>query len=679
MRQPLAHTRVLITVLGLTCLNAPSSEAWAQMDPNIQKLMGEPMEAKKEAPVAVDQSKLARTELEELNLQVDWRLFKTVLDAGGDATPNLSKVRETGTSIGHYMLPARAWSATSLIERRVRQGVMDPSEAAEAMELVEGLARELPYPTLSRAYLVGTRDIGKAFGLWSKGIRKAAAWPETAYALQFNLIVAALLGVLLASLMYTTAHLLRYFSVFASDLLRVLPRGFSSAQAAIVIVALICVPALLMQSPLLAVFILLALFSSVQQLRERLPTLLIFSTLAALPAAEAHLSTLMSWNEAPARQWMQDQYTHCDDECTQRLVAERDELGEPDPLLDYTLMLAHFRAGRDAQVSDLVQAEAVATWPAPLRAYGLNVLGAATLALGDTEASMPLFEQAERLDPLSPQASLNRMHVFHMLQDQEQAAAAYEVATARDEETTRWLLAREHADVNAVVFVAPAPLDMFTEHAAANPVEVRPFIAQVWPFIAGPRIPMEWALYLGVLGVFVCLASIPLAAGRRISTVCPSCGLARDPEAGKSSANHPYCTMCYTTLMAGASMSYDERNRNEARIHSRRSYQSGMRRLLSVIPGAGHIFAGWANFGFLLVFLVGAGSWLAFNPHGLWRPADALLRADWFGTVALGFSMLGFASLFGAYGLLRDMSQAPVRTRQYDINQHSDDAAEVRP
>ena len=74
------------------------------------------------------------------------------------------------------------------------------------------------------------------------------------------------------------------------------PSGFSSNQGVIVLLALIIVPGLLLQSPLLSALLLLMGFAIVQQPRERVVTAAIFGLLLALPMIERQLSDMLTWS-----------------------------------------------------------------------------------------------------------------------------------------------------------------------------------------------------------------------------------------------------------------------------------------------------------------------------------------------------------------------------------------------
>lgn len=663
-------SRLLAPTLVLSLLFV-SADAFAQKTQRDKKLEGmvEALEFERDPG---ERKPLTASTVDPVSLGVHWRLYKRVLSEGKSGVDELQALRDGVTSVGTRNDASRAFAAIALVRQRHAEGTLSASAAADSLEQVARLAPNLPHPHLARAWLLIKADPGRLGDIvrsMTTGWELAYRWPDTSIPQRFNLLVFALLAFAGASLLFLLAQLVRQFGVLSYDLVRLLPTGFSSNQAVILLLAAIIVPGLLLQSPLLSAVLLLAAFGVIQQPRERVVTGAIFALLLALPMIEEHLSDTLTWSTGTSRHLLQTQYAECDDACFEHLDAMRRESEAHDVVLDYTYWLQVYRRGQPGRIIDpeagLALSE-VESWPGAVKGHGLNLLAAAHIARDHPEDATELLARAEKLLPGDPSPSLNMLRAQQMIGDQEAARQALDRANDRDLEVTLEHLDLDRRDVNSFLRVSPLPAPLFwTRHRRANDQQVD-LVTRFWPYLAGTKVPLGWSQYMGGAGLLLLLLTLPLALRCHVSTPCPSCGLARAPEDGAKNGDHAYCMSCYRTFITGASMEYQARVASEEALSQRRQLQSLTRRGLSAIaPGSGHVSAGYAIGGFLLSFVLLFGVALLVRAGGIWRPPEDLIYVDWFGWSALGWALIAISFLIGFYVASRDIQPAPVKIRTH--------------
>ncbi len=661
--------RVLVALLLALWIALPSS-AWAQDSaPNLDDIIADTnLDPANQAEPEDTSGLIGASQVDRLNLQMQWRVWKTLVVEGKGGADNLDTYRQSSISMGRTNSPAEAFAAITLIERNHADGTLPTAEALAAYDRVVGLAPDLPYPWLARArFFAREGEIGAAATSFREGVSRSVAWPDTSFPWRFNLIIVALFGVLGAALSYLLVHLVRSFSVTAYEIQRYLPAGITSGQVSVMLIALVLVPGLVLRSPLLSAVTALGLLALTQQPRERVASFVIFGVLAGLPSIESYLTKLLPYADSPATSLLAAQYTGCDERCVAELDARREAEGG-DPLLDYTLLLSRYRLGQTEKVIDTTSPDQILKWPDPLRGLGLNVYGASFVALDRSAEAVEHLRAASKALPESAAPALNEMRAHQSLDDTASADAAFDVATTRDNETALAHMALRQRDVNSWLLVENAPLELFEGHLlAADAPEDLAIIARFWPFLAGSRVPFAWALYLGIAGIALACLTLPTTLKAGTSTVCPSCGGPRDPEDGLRNGDHQYCSDCYDTFVAGARLTYHERVANETSLGSRRRGLMFIRRFFSaLLPGTGHAMAGYGAFGFTLMFLWVSALGVLARQYGVWRAPQELAPTVWVELGMIAWGTLGLAFLIGLYGAARDIPMADVRTRKYN-------------
>jgi hypothetical protein len=198
-------------------------------------------------------------------------------------------------------------------------------------------------------------------------------------------------------------------------------------------------------------------------------------------------------------------------------------------------------------------------------------------------------------------------------------------------------------DNNSFLLVEALPPGHFWQAFTQRPREVVevPIVGQMWPYLAGPSIPLGYATGLGLLGFLLAVTGTSLVAQRKTSSPCHRCGMARDPDDVDITEGHPDCLLCYQTFVGGVSLDFGTKRAAKQLLSSRAGTQDMMRRLgAALMPGAGHSLAGHAVLGFTLSLLTMLGALILYAPQGIWRGPVDLMGLDWTGITTLGLPLL---------------------------------------
>ena len=581
--------------------------------------------------------------IKRVNLGVHWQLVLKVVSEGQPAKDEIIALREHLLSMGVENDPAYMMALIKHIDDLYAEGKIPTNVAADNFKAAHILAPNYPHAHLAHArHLLrhSPAQVGAETKSIIKGWKLTKNWNDTSLPLTYNLSLFALAGAALAAVVFIFMQMIRYFSVLSYDAVRILPKGFSSVQGVLALLAIILVPGLLLQSPLIALCTLLILLSTVQQPRDRIGSIAIFAFLAVLPFAQTTLSPMLTWNVGSSQQLMHAQYNGCDTQCTKLWTLRQQESTQHDLVLDYTSWLLMYRDGQTAQLVEQQEdiSNTINSWPAVPKGQALTILGASLIAQNKPEDAIPLLEQAATLTPKSLAPDLNIMRAAQMTGDREQARAALDRANTKDLQVTKEFLSLEIRDVNSKLRVESLPTKIFWNRHKAEykDTQIRT-IEPVWPLVAGPHLDFQTtSLWIGLAGMLIALLTIPLPLTYRCSTPCPSCGLARDPKDSISNANHAYCLSCYESFVMGSTMSYNERVESDAMLQSRRNRQSAARRYLSLlIPGSGHLLTGYGTIGLLMVWFFGTAVLILLKHTGFWRSPADLIFEDWTGITVI--------------------------------------------
>jgi tetratricopeptide (TPR) repeat protein len=533
------------------------------------------------------------------------------------------------------------------------------------------MAPDMPYPEHAYSAHLVQNNLGRMpaiVGSYHRGIQKAFDWLDTRLSWELKLTAAALVSFLVALLFFLLAQLLRYFGIVAYDCARLLPRGFSSNQTVILIVALVIVPGLLLRSPLVSILLLLATLSLVQRVNERLVTVAIFAVLFFLPTLDQRMSDQVQWPGSTTQKLVHAQYIHCDAPCVAGLEAQWLDSGDADPIVSYTLALTQYRQGSPERLANVIEVlEGREQWPEAMQASVENLHGATLVAQAKPDEAIVHLEKAKKLDPTSPAAPYNLMRAYQMQNEGAPAEAALDEAISVNLQAVRTHLEMERRDVNSFLLVEPLNSEMFWQRHRDQASEHVSVIAPVWSALSGPKVPLDRAPLIGIIGALIVLLSLPLYLFARASSPCPKCGLARDPTDAPQTGNHRYCLPCYHTFVSGASLDYNARVHNEHVLGRRERFQDIMRRVLSVImPGTGHSQAGHGLGGFTITLLTVFGAIILFRPMGLWRPPFELFTDNWGAQKTIAWLLVSVGIFFALAAAARGISptETTKRTRK---------------
>ena len=588
-----------------------------------------------------------------LNIDVQWRLWKRVANEGRSGSTEIVALQNDALSLGVPALPA--YQAALLAATRSPSFEFSASQKEEILESAQHLASHLPYPQFEIANLRLREDplsLHRAIASYFNGIAIGYEWLDTRinWALRGILLLLIALGV--SFLGFLLAQLLRYFGIAAYDGTRILPRGFSSTQTVILLVALVLVPGLVLQSPLLSLILLLLLVIPFQQLNERLISLVFLSVLASLPWIDQQAGRFVTYPGSEAQQLLHAHHHGCfQPECLSWL---QERAKTDDQVAGYALATHRFRTASHAEMASL---ESFLAEHAPstttLRGPWLNLYGATLIARGKSEQALDVLDDAIAWSPSDPAPYFNQMRALQILGDYDQSYRVLEEALGRNLPLVSRRLQTTRRDPPSFLMISPIPAHViWVHHQAAdqNPSLITPF----WTAVAGEKVPVSWGLPLGLVGVVLIFLSLPLYLRRKLSTPCPKCSLARDPTDAEDTNHHQYCLPCYQTFVSAAHLDYNTRIHSESALGRRDRFQGLLRRLLSLIlPGTGHILGGHAIRGTLAIMVLTLGLTLLVFPNGLWRLPLALLSEDGGGLMILAWVLISIGATFGLNGLLR--------------------------
>lgn len=588
-----------------------------------------------------------------VNLQVNWRLFKRVLEKGEPGAEQLEALARDGNSYGRPQQISYSFAVTTQA-----MGSQDPEAAYALFESAQDLAPKFPYPHFAEARWIVMNDIGqftRAAVAYARGVEMGIEWADMAFPWALKLLLYALLAFFTASLLFMLGQVIRQFGIVAFDATRILPKGFSSNQTVVILVGVVLVPGILLQSPLVAAIALLALASIPQRLHERVVSGLVFASLILLPNIDAWLTNLATYQGSQSQLLFRVQHTGCDDACIEDLEHRLENDGEND-LLRYTVLLANYRTGERARIERVAEEALSHEWTPEIAGHAQNLGGAALVARARTDEAVEVLQEARYALPLSPAPVFNVMRAHQMNDRLEEASSALTEASSRDVRRVNRYLSYDRRDVNSYLMVEELPTSVFWKHHLTSEPAFKP-IQPFWRSLAGPKVPFEKGPLLGWAGIIVLLLGAPLALGRKTSTPCPRCGMARDPsEAAAKTGNHRFCTSCYKTFVTGSGLDYHARIYNERVLTRRESAQSLARRFLSVItPGMGHHLAGRPDIGFPLTFSLVFGALLVWRPMGIIRPTQEIVWAHWAGEVVIAWVLIIIAATIALNAAGRDV------------------------
>ncbi len=641
----------MVTLLALFVFSTP---VLAQRDSSLEKLLDNANAEGK----AVDTSPVPKSTVADVNLQVHWQLWKSVLQKGKPGLDELKALEHDGRSLGRVNQTTKALGVMAMALQQ-----KDVAHGHEMFLAAQRLAPDLPYPYFAHARYLMDRDLA-AFPRWitaaSKGYQVAWSWPNTRFPWALKFLIFGILAILGAAFSFLIAQTVRQFGIVAYDLARLLPRGFSSNQTVVLLLAVVLVPGVLLKSPL-AVLLTLALVVSVaQRWNERLVSLALFAVIGCLPLIDKLADDLASYSGSPAQALVAAQYVTCDAGCVEDLHA-RQQAAPEDRYILFTELLAEFRKGDAKGHKRVIEEVSSRDWPADLQSYVENLAGASELALGEPKKAILWLQKAEAGMAMEAAPAFNLMRAHQMSDDFDGASAALTKATDRNLDQVAQYLTYERRDVNSFLMAPGLPLSTFWDYHLATPRDQRSIILPYWKVLAGTDVGLEKATMLGAIGFgFVLLGGL-VRLRAKMSTPCPRCGLARDPRDDKTTGAHHLCLPCYRTFVTGAGMDYQARVYNERVLGGRLRFQSGLRRILSVFaPGTGHHLAGRSLSGLSIGVSFILGLLLAFFPLGIVRPASELLSNNWGGTSSLGWLMVSVTCVIVVGAVVRGVDSVQV-------------------
>ena len=646
MRLKLLHALLLLTII-LSFTPVASAQDDASMNDMLEQIGAQKGKGFDRSPVDAPTGVSA-------NRNVHWKVFKKAHADGQAGEEPLKALAEGGRSVGQPNQVEFAMAVAALAP-----GAPEYDIGRQMFVGAQKLAPDLPYPyLLETSYVIGEQPAKLPHWVkpWIKGMRVGAVWPDTMYPWLLKILLYLVIAAAAASAVFVLGQFVRNFGIVAYDFARLLPRGFSSNQASLLLVAALVVPALIMRSPIVAVFAALAMCTLVQRPAERVVSLLVFGLIAALPQIDQSLAQIASYPRSVTQRVVHAQWIGCSDGCLEDLEALANEAPD-DQILKYSVLLAEYRTGRRSSLERVIEEVGSTEWDPELKRLAFNLGGAAYVARAKPREAIDWLQEAA--GGLRPSAAphFNQMRAHQMLQDEDGAASSLQDAGRADIDRVAVYLDLDRRDVNSFLMVDAVPLRVLSQHhmrTVGEPQAHLSAVKPIWDILSTNTIAFEQTRLLGLGGIALVLFGFTL--GRRTSRPCPRCGQARDPSEERKTGNHVYCVPCYSTYMMGASLDYNARVYNEKVLGRRETFQKAMRRFSGIVlPGLGHHVAGYAISGYFLTLSVVLAAAFILNPLGFVRAPQELVAVNWSGQVTAAWVVLVFCVLSIGGLALRDI------------------------
>lgn len=603
-----------------------------------------------------------------INIGVQWRLWKQVARDGQIGNSELQALTNNAMSLGIPSLPS--YQAAVLASHRAGQYKFPDADLESLYEESIHLATHLPYPHFEIAALrlkSSITSIGRAFPPYLEGLKLTATWLDHRVNWKLKGAIALLLALGIGFLGFIFAQLLRYFGIAAYDGTRVLPRGFSSTQTVILLIALVLVPGLLFQSPLLSIVLLLFLVIPFQQLNERIISALFLAVLATLPQIDQEIGRLLTYPGSDTQRLLHANMEGCHEECLPWL--ENQAKKDPD-VAGFILATHLFRTVPNAELSRVEQLIENRPANTQLRGEWLTLQGATEIARGQADEALQTLRSATEALPQSPTPYFNEMRALQILGQTDESYVVLDQALRRNMAVVSRRLQVTRTDRASYLMLPPVSHHTLWNVHASTDEPLPSVIAPIWTVLAGPKVDRYWGLPMGAAGLLLLLLTLPLYLSRKVSTPCPKCALARDPTEAEDTNHHHYCLPCYQTFVEASQLDYHVRIHSEATLGRRDRLQSFLRRALSIVlPGTGHILAGHATRGFVTLMTAVLGALLLIWPQTLWRIPGELFQADWVGQAWIGWIALSIGVSVGLAGLVRGIEPTRIHRRRQRTRQ----------
>jgi tetratricopeptide (TPR) repeat protein len=500
------------------------------------------------------------------------------------------------------------WMGAALVrESRRALAAGHAAEAVKACQLAAEVAPALPAAHLCLARATLAQD-PLAVGAVAGALIDAAGTTLSDLRARNRLLADELLRIGLAlwaaAALVVVLLFLRHARYAFHDFQHLFPKGATSLQTSVLLLLVLASPVLAGLGPLAF----LALLTLVATLyfggREPAAAIAAWLAIAAPPYAARLAADSVAFFGGPG----EDVYALERGEGPQEValrIAARSDAGQAKYGELFALAHWHKREGRLQKAEEIYRRAADL---GPDRPEVQVNLGNVLFLLGNSGDAKAAYEKAIKLDPDRPEAHLNISHVY--LQQSELSLVeksqlrAMEIDRARVEPYTR-LDPSEQKKLNR--FLMDAPLDnsdiaAVHDGAAASgsagvPGEVRRLVAGKLGVTLAAALPFAVLLLAPALRALRGRARPSSACTRCGRPVCGRC----DPDLGNTEG---LCGQCVSVFVRRTGVDQHQRENKEAGIRAFRTRRSVVLHLLAVLfPGGGHLYAGHALAGMVLLFV----------------------------------------------------------------------------
>lgn len=489
-------------------------------------------------------------------------------------------------------------SAELIHEAQLAEEQNNTKQALELAEAAAGLSPQLEEAHWMRARLYFSQSWTKLdliFGAVGDLFAAKLGRFRNTISLLTNLAALIALALLATIAVFALVQLYKYVRYAAYDVSKWLPSWFGTGEVVMLLLMLIAAPLVFRFGIALTLVLALGAIYAYQSKRERAVSIFAWVLLAASPGLIWAVSPLVIFhgsNVDAIESALSETFASSADTMlvNQSRAPGFDVIG--------SLALAHrHRVRGDVKAAEDEYRRALTIDPGNVVAR--NNLGTLLFLQGHEEAAQATFQAAtqrgERAEPL--------LNLASMLVDQslfEQANAQIELARKLNRNLT------EH--YTRVASSLPTREKLLSADTSQGPLWTLLFAAdddrklavteQIFSLI-GANTPLWMApLFVAFIALFG-VALVKRSERRPLCVPCPKCGVPADRDAPAS-----YCDQCQSIFLKAIAVEPVLRLQKESEVIRYQQRRRWTERLLSIVAGAGEIFAGRPIAGTLLVFLL---------------------------------------------------------------------------
>lgn len=529
-----------------------------------------------------------------------------------------------------------AWSNLLAYARvLVHEATSRNTQKGQAQELLDAAAILAPDDAVVQA--------ARARMFWNHGKRtdaSAAAYkalmfsltrPPFSWSTLVHLALAFMTAMLLATLLFGIAMLLKYGKALAHDVWHLLLRTTSKLQAWLVLGLVVLTPVVLGLGPLWILLWWLLPTALYLKTSERVVSLILLAYLGTLPWTLPWVLSFLSYPTSRTHlAYLAAQDVSADD--LAQMLGKKEDIQQE----EYMAMGQRALMSGDLQQASIQFSKAQKVGESD--PFLLTTLGNIEFRLGRIQSAVDFYLEAARKDPKYAVAHYNLSKAYHALTRTSDANDAFQRALSLGSQRVKQMKMLAQRPGALGVVDPPVPVSLWqtgykgpTEHAIAQQGA-----GQVMAALFGNEMVTSTQFSL-IVGVIWCAFFLCFVFGFRLapSLVCNRCGASACKRCHPELLGQRVCDACYKAFVAKHAGDAKDKVVQEHKSKQHVARKKWLQRILSLfLPGTDLFFGDAAVLGFCIFVLyavsgicVGIGLDALPNPTGFVQPMNTLLSA----------------------------------------------------